>query len=168
MRWLRLLVIGAVAACALPACAGVSFAQVPAPVYMYAELTDETNQPVFGAATVVYNESGEEIASSATDPDGRTPLLMNRGRHRFIVRILKAGYLTYEGVFETTGEYRNAEIKIKLISDPKSKTGASRRASPSLKPAPKPSGLSPPTTSRRVRAAVGRAPPYTFLQGHPT
>lgn len=167
MHWLKRFLIGAAVACALPACAGVVSAQVPRSGYIFAEVTNSNDQPVSGAAAVVYNEKGDEVGSSVSDAGGRVSLMMNRRQpERFIFRIFKSGYLTYEGVFETSGEYRNTEIKVKLISTPKSKASAARRASPSLQLVPMPDEHSPPSDSRPRRDAA-RASPATALRGPP-
>ena len=114
------------------ACANIATAQVPSPGYAFLEVKDEKDKPVSGAAVVVYDKSGKEIGGWVTDPGGKAPLLRkNRGAERYVLRVIKAGYLTYEGVIETSEQYwRNDEIKIKLVSLSKSKSKGERRPSP--------------------------------------
>jgi hypothetical protein len=166
-----LLVQCSVAACALLACANVTSAQELAPGYAFAEVTDETDQPVSGAVAVVHNEAGDEIGSSVTTPEGLASLVMNGYEKKsFIVRVIKRGYVTYEGEFKTTGaHYENIRVKIQLVplSKPRSKTRAERRASSTLKRPPTPAGPSPPR-ARRTRTARSRASPSRFLHAYPT
>lgn len=154
-RWLRPLIIGAATCCALLLSASASSAQLPSPGYSFAEVTDETDRPVFGAGVAVYNGLGDEIAASVTDSVGSVRLVMNGYvRERFIVRIIKTGCLTYEGVFETSGAYRNSLIKIKMICESRPKVSAKVSAKSFVKPVP--SGPSPPANYSRAR---DRAPP---------
>jgi hypothetical protein len=169
MRRLKLLVICATAVCALLACASVASAQVPYPGYIFAEVTDETDKPVGRATAVVYNSSGEEVGSSFTNAEGKVRLLENRnGQERFIFRIIKRGYVTHEGVFELSGQYKNAGIKVKLISNSRPKPKANATTPQNLKRAAASAGPSPPTVSRRLRGAGSRASPARVLREHPT
>lgn len=149
------------AAALLLASAAVAAAQVPMPGYVFAEVTDETDKPVTSATTVVYDQTGSEVGSSATNSKGSSALIVNTdAKSSFIVRVLKSGYQTYEGRFETTGQYRNFEIKIKLVPlSHKRPATRALRAPPSratTRTAPATGGLSPP--GFRVSDDVGRKP----------
>lgn len=166
MKWLKRVVQCLVAAYATAAFAGTASAQIPPPGYTFAEVTDEDGKPVSGATTVVYNESGEESASSVTDSEGKSILIQNgRQQEHFILRVIKRGFVTYEGRFEPAGgQYVSGSIKIKLTHargrKRKAVVGKQRDAS-AFKRAPTPTGPSPPD-SRRVRTATSkttRAPP---------
>jgi hypothetical protein len=123
----------AAAVCALLACSTAASAQLPSPGYFFLEVLDEADKPMSGAATVVYDSSGKEVESSVTNPSGRAPLFRNRyGTERFVFRVIKPGYLTYEGTLVPSGEYKREETSVKLISSrkPKSIADALRRAAP--------------------------------------
>lgn len=172
MRWLKRTIICVAAAYASLVCANVTLAQEMSPGYAFAEVKDETDQPVFGAAVVVYKETGEEVGSSSTNAQGRAALFRKtRSEQRFIVRVLKSGYLTYEGVLDSSREnwWRDDEIKIKLVSlsKPKSRTGSAGRASSPLKRMPARAGPSPPSDSY-IRDADRRVSASRVLRGHPT
>src|SRR3954469_24782019 len=131
MRWLKCSARCAAAAFALLACSASASAQLPSPGYFFLEVLDEADKPVSGAATVVYDRSGKELESSATNSSGRASLFRNRSeKERFVFRVIKPGYLTYEGTLVTSGPYKREEIRIKLIPShrPKSKADAVRRA----------------------------------------
>jgi hypothetical protein len=131
MRWLKCSARCAAVAFALLACSASASAQLPSPGYLFLEVLDEADKPVSGAATVVYDSSGKELESSATDSSGRASLFRNRSeKERFVFRVIKPGYLTYEGTLVTSGQYKREEIRIKLIPTlrPKSKADAVRRA----------------------------------------
>ena len=138
MRWLKCSARCAAVAFALLACSASASAQVPLPGYFFLEVLDEADNPVSGAATVVYDSSGKELESSATDSSGGAALFRNRYEtQRFAFRVIKPGYLTYEGTFVTSGQYTREMIRIKLTPTlrPKSKAAAVRRAT--TKRAPK-------------------------------
>jgi hypothetical protein len=137
MRWLKCSARCAAAAFALLACSTAVSAQVPSPGYFFLEVSDEADKPVSGAATVVYDSSGKELESSVTDSSGGAALFRNRyEKERFVFRVIKPGYLTYEGTLVTSGPYTRERIRIKLVPAlrPKSKAAAARRAT--TKPAP--------------------------------
>jgi hypothetical protein len=124
------------------ACANIASAQVPSPGYIFLEAIDQADKPVFSAAAVTYDESGNEVASSVTDKKGEASLFRNSSeKKKFVFRVIKSGYLTYEGIFETSGQYDNVKIKIRLIS-------ASR---PGTKEGKVPEPLPPPTTVKPKR-----------------
>lgn len=161
MKWLKCAAQCLAAACAVAAFACSASAQIPPPGYTFAEVTDEDGKPVSGATTVVYNESGEEAASSVTDSEGRSVLIQNGYRQgHFILRVIKRGFATYEGVFEPAGaQYVSGSIKIKLTPARvrKRKAVDKRRAASAFKRAPTPTGPSPPASSR-VRTASSKTP----------
>lgn len=131
MRWLKCSARCAAVAFALLACSASASAQVPPPGYFFLEVLDEADKPVSGAATVVYDSSGKELESSATDSSGGAALFQNRYEtQRFVFRVIKPGYLTYEGTFVTSGQYKREQIRIKLTPTlrPKSKADAVHRA----------------------------------------
>ena len=165
MKWLKRSVQCLVAACAPAAFACAASAQIPPPGYTFAEVTGEDGKPVSGATPVVYNESGEELTSSVTDSEGKSVLIRNDYQQgRFILRVIKRGFATYEGGFEPAGgRYVSGGIKIKLTParGRKRKAVDKRRAASAFKRAPTPTGPSPPD-SRRARTASSitpRAPP---------
>jgi hypothetical protein len=160
MRWLRCSVRCAAGAFALLACSTVASAQVPSPGYFFLEALDEADKPVSGAATVVYDSSGKEVESSATDSKGRASLFRNRyGTERFVFRVIKPGFLTYEGTLVSSGQYKREEIRIRLIRSPGpgSKTGGRRGVASGRSPAP--AELFFHAVHRRTRNRLGRAPP---------
>jgi hypothetical protein len=127
MRWLKCSARCAAAAFALLACSTAASAQVPPDGYFFLEVLDEADKPVSGAATVVYDSSGKELESSATDSSGQAALFRNRYQtERFVFRVIKPDFLTYEGTFVTSGQYKREQIRIKL--SPKPKADAVRRA----------------------------------------
>jgi hypothetical protein len=162
------------AAAALLVCADNASAQLPSPGYIFLEATDQADKPVVSAAAVVYDESGKEVGSSATDREGKATLLQNsREKKKFIFRVIKSGYLTYEGVFETSGEYKHVEIKVKLISatNPGTKTEKGRQSVSAHTvnlPMLEPGGPSPPSNQTGIRDANLRASSSIVLQAHPT
>ena len=118
-------------------CADNASAQIPPSGYIFLEVTDTAEKPVFSAAAVVYDQAGNEVASSITDREGTVNLLMNRNdKKKFGFRVIKSGFLTYEGVFETSGEYINVRIKVRLIPASRPKEGKV------------PETLPPPTTKK--------------------
>jgi hypothetical protein len=130
MRRLKQSLILAAAVGVLFVCADIALAQVPSSGYIFLEATDQSDKPVFSAAAVVYDESGNEVGSSATDKQGKVSLLQNRSdKKKYIFRVIKSGYLTYEGVFETSGQYNRVTINIKLVSasSPEPQTGGMPR-----------------------------------------
>jgi hypothetical protein len=131
MRWLKCSARCAAAAFALLACSTAVSAQLPSPGYFFLEVSDEADKPVSGAATVVYDSSGKELESSSTDSSGRAALFRNHPQaERFVFRVVKPGYQTYEGTFVTSGQYKREQIRIKLTPTlrSKSKADAVRRA----------------------------------------
>lgn len=174
MRKLKQLVILAAAIGGLFACADNALAQLPSPGYIFLEAKDQADKPVVSAAAVVYDESGKEVGSSATDKEGKANLLQNsREKKKFIFRVIKSGYLTYEGVFETSGEYNHVEIKVKLISatSPGTKTEKGRQtvsAQTMNMPVPAPAGPSPPSDQIGIRGASRRVFSSRVLRAHPT
>ena len=91
-------------------------AQVPSPGYTFVEVHDESDKPIANAVGIVYDESGTEIASAVTDARGEAALVQNRrGAGEWVFRIIKSGYLVYEGVLKPAGEYSNVRIPVKLI-----------------------------------------------------
>ncbi len=153
-RWLkRSSLCAAVVVCAWASCVGTASAQQLSPGYTFADVTDEADQPVAGAVAVVYKESGEEAATTVTIMEGRASLMVNGyEKKRFVFRIIKPCYRTYEGAFETSGKYTpNTIIRVKLVSlcKPKPKPSGTEQKSPTPsstpRPAPPPSGPSPPT-----------------------
>ena len=164
MHRLKCLAQCAAVAFALLACATAASAQVPYQGYFFLEASDEAGKPVSGAATVVYDSSGKELESSATDAGGRARLFRNRdGSERFVFRVIKPGYITYEGTFTTSSQYKNEVISIKLIASqrPKSKADAVR-----LPPAP--ASPPPPSDSTGARRRVRFAPAYRPSRGPPS
>ena len=161
MKWLKRAVQCLVAACATAAFACAASAQIPSPGYTFAEVSDEDGKPVSGATTVVYNESGEESASSVTDSEGKSLLIQNGYQQgHFILRVIKRGFVTYEGRFEPAGgRYVSGTIKIKLTHarGRKRKAVGKRRAASAFKRAPTPTGPSPPY-SHRARTASSKTP----------
>jgi hypothetical protein len=168
MRWLKCSARCAAAAFALLACSASASAQVLPPGYFFLEVLDEADKPVAGAATVVYDSSGNEMESSATN-SSRTFLFRNRDAgERFVFRVIKPGYLTYEGTLVTSGLSRNEMISIKLIPSlgPKSKADAVRRAA--TLHAPTRARPSPSSNISRARSGTPRAQAYVASRGHPT
>lgn len=164
MRWLKCSARCAAAAFALLACSASASAQVPPNGYFFLEVLDEADKPVSGAATVVYDSSGKELESATTDESGGAHLFRNRYETtRFVFRVIKPGYLTYEGTLVTSGQYTNERISINLVSTlkPKSKTDAVRRAATRARP-------SPTSDLRRARSVIRRATVYGAARGHPT
>ncbi len=164
MRWLKCSARCAAAAFALLACSTAASAQVPLPGYFFLEVLDEADKPVSGAATIVYDSSGKEQESSSTDSSGHASLFRNRsGTERFVFRVIKPGYLTYEGTLVTSSQYKNEQISIKLIPSlrPKSKTDDVRRTTTRAR-------SSPPSDLLRARSVTRRAQLYRASRGHPT
>src|SRR5262245_3071562 len=133
--------------CWLALCGGTVRAQVPPPLYTFLEVTGESGAPVAGASVVLYNASGEEVRHWVTDDGGKVrirghksglinePWLSNDANGGRIVRVIKLGYLTYEGALEgpltdkLVSEDRGGEakIKIQLLRRPRSKVGGLRK-----------------------------------------
>jgi hypothetical protein len=160
------------AGCALLACAFVASAQELPPTYLFAEVKDEREQPVSGATVVAYDEKGEERGSSGTNVDGYAPLFyVGRYPVRLIVRVMKAGYQTYEGVPEMTyldGWRTTALVRIKLISKAKAAGGRRAQSSSPSKLRPAPNGKSPPKGYGFKRNVNGSHTSIKFIRGRPT
>ena len=107
-------------------------AQTPSPGYTFVEVHDESDKPIANAIGIVYDESGAEIGSGVTDARGEAAVVQHRpGAGEWVLRIIKSGYLVYEGVLKPTGEYSNVRVPVKLI-----RRGRSRPVTPQ--------GTSPP------------------------
>jgi hypothetical protein len=99
---------------------------------------DEADKPVSDAATVVYDSLGKELESSATGSSGRATLFRNRYQpERFVFRVIKFGYMTYEGTFVTSGQYKQEVISIKLTPSLRPKSIADAVRGAKTKPASK-------------------------------
>lgn len=135
MRKLKQSLILAAAAGALLVFADNASAQQLSTGYIFLEAKGQADKPVVSAAAVVYDESGKEVGSAATNREGRASLFRNSdAKKKFVFRVIKSGYLTYEGVFETSGQYTHVEIQVQLISafGPEPRAGGVRRTSLSL------------------------------------
>ncbi|HEX8708786.1 MAG TPA: carboxypeptidase-like regulatory domain-containing protein [Pyrinomonadaceae bacterium] len=176
MRWLKRSGRFAAAAAALLWCVAAASAQEISPGYTFVEVKDGKDRPVVGASAAAYNEAGEEVASSVTDATGKARLISKRRgerqRQRFIVRVVKPGYLTYEGVIENSGAqwWHNETIEVKLIPLPRpgSEAGSERRAAPpSRRRRAPPAGPAPPPGARRAHSAGRNVLPLNTPRGHP-
>ena len=97
-------------------------AQIPSPGYTFVDVRDESDKPIANAVGIVYDESGAEIGSGVTDARGEAALVRNRrGAGEWVLRIIKSGYLVYEGVLKPTGEYTDVRVPVKLIKRVRSK-----------------------------------------------
>lgn len=164
-QWLKPLAISTATIFVLLVCAKIAPAQLPSPGYVFLEITDEANKPIGGAAAVFYDNKGNELSSTVSDPSGRAHFYKGYGRgpDHLVVRVIRHGYLTHESILERGSEYsRDDRVKIKLVSLSKfrHKTVQSPRApapTRSTKRAPPPTGLSPPTKTGHKRARPSTA-----------
>lgn len=159
-RWLKPSAISTAAIVVLLACVKITPAQLPSPGYVFLEITDEASQPVSGAAAVFYDNKGNELASSISDPAGRASFNKGYGGipNLVVIRVVKQGYVTLESTLDKEQNYsRYYDDKIKLVlfskRGPKAnrapRTSAPRRSS---KRAPPPTAHSSPTKSDGKRA----------------
>ena len=108
-------------------------AQIPAPGYTFVEVRDESDKPIANAIGIVYDESGAEIGSGVTDVRGEAGLIQNRrGTGEWVFRVIKSGYLIYEGVLKPAGEYTNVRVPVRLVRRGRSKPVTPQGTSPPL------------------------------------
>jgi hypothetical protein len=119
-------------------CLAVSFcfvgtvsAQIPSPGYTFVDVRDESDKPIANAIGIVYDESGAEIGSGVTDARGEAAVAQNRrGAGEWVIRVIKSGYVVYEGVLKPAGEYANVRVPVKLIRRVRSKPITPQGTSP--------------------------------------
>ena len=106
-------------------------AQVPSPGYTFVEVHDESDKPIANAIGIVYDETGAEIGSGVTDARGEAALVQNRrGAGEWVFRMIKAGYVIYEGVLKPAGEYINVRVPVKLVRRGRTKPVTPQGTSP--------------------------------------
>jgi hypothetical protein len=106
-------------------------AQIPSPGYTFVEVRDESDKPIANAIGIVYDESGAEIGSGVTDARGEAAVVQHRpGAGEWIFRVIKSGYVVYEGVLKPGGEYTNLRVPVKLIRRGRSKPITPQGTSP--------------------------------------
>lgn len=130
MCWLKRSIQCAAFAFALLACSTAASAQELSRGYFFLEVLDEAGKPVSGASAVVYDSTGREAASSVTEAGGARLFQNSSDTTRYIFRVIKSGFVTYEGTFVTSGTYRQEHLRVKLIRLPalKPKAGDARHA----------------------------------------
>ena len=106
-------------------------AQLPSPGYTFVDVRDESDKPIANAIGIVYDESGTEIGNGVTDARGEAAVVQNRrGAGEWVLRIIKPGYLVYEGVLKPGGEYTYLRVPVKLIRRGRSKPVTPQGTSP--------------------------------------
>src|ERR1051326_1573476 len=131
--------------------ANIASAQLMSPGYVFVEVSDEAGRPVTGAAVVLYNLDGSEIASNVTEKSGLASIRKQsyRPNGKLILRVIKSGYATREVVLDTNAAYwsdENLKIKLPAVTRTERKNGpAPRKSKParSSKRGPPVSELSP-------------------------
>jgi len=106
-------------------------AQIPSPGYTFVEVRDESDKPIANAVGIVYDQSGAEIGNGVTDARGEAALIQNRGKGgEWVFRIIKSGYLIYEGVLKPAGEYQDVRVPVRLVRRVRSKSVTPQGTSP--------------------------------------
>lgn len=120
-------------------------AQIPPPGYIFVDVRDESDKPVANVTGIVYNAAGAEVGSAVTDQRGEAALIQNReAGSDWIFRIIKSGYVIYEDIIKTTGQYSNVRVAVKLVRRARSQLVTPQGTAPPAKARASPRGLAPP------------------------